>query len=499
MDWPSAGLVGGCALLVLLVRELWLALTLVQRARAALDDGQAGEAADLLGQYLALPSLLGQRAAVRLLLAQALFADRRPADALACCERLDGRRLPASLATALARLTADCHERLGHGDDAARLRADAAAEEARRAPHAHLERQARVDQLEAEGRWREALDELDQVTELVARGALTGEATDLERLVALRLRLARAQLRLGHYEAAMATAELVLGRVGVPVPLQHEAHVVAGWCYLALDTFDQAQRDAEQAFRIANRAADPARLMEDCLLLGEIGFHRADFVTAMRQYQRVRECGGTGRVLAAVGEAELLGLWGRTAEALVAAERATDLAGPAGSPGLQLLAALSLARLLRPRQPRLAWAQLEPVLATVPSEPRVAVERAALAACLLADLGEPTARAVAELADAREQFGHDRHLMVTVDRAQAELATAAGDHAEAARLWQAALERPPHPVFAPELALGWSQALAALGDTAGATAALRHAAECPTPLGAVEQARKLLTAASTKG
>lgn len=495
MSGPSLTTVALSAAAVGAAREVWLQVAFVHRARRLLATGSPGPAAELWARWLGLPKLLGDRRKGRFELAHCLYRAGRWAEALDECHRLEESGPGPALLGPVRQLAADCLTRLGRADEAAATRTAATQAFATAQPASLYASELEVDHLEAQGQWFAALRRLDDLCEALTRALPLGGigAPSWEYALALRLRLGRAQFRLGYYEAAMATAETVLGRVGLPVELQHEAHLLAGRAYLELEALPQAQRDAEAAFRVANRAADRDRLIEDCLLLAEIALHRGDFVEAMRQYQRVRECAGAGRWLAAVGEAELLELWGRGAEATAALDHAARLAQATGDPRAPALVGLSAASLAAER-PTAAWALLAPTLNVDLDDPRLDIRRAALAASLAPAVGGDPERFAGLLASARTDFAHDRHLLAELDAADAARAEALGDGATAAACLRAALGRPCHRLLAPGLHVRLARVLAAEGDAAGAAAAWAAAAACPVPLGSVVQARAWLAA-----
>lgn len=480
------------ATLAVVAREAWVHWYYPYRGRLYLTLDEPELAAAAWSAYLATRTLAGRRRKLpaRFSLAHCLYRLGRADEALAQCERILGEAARSPLLGLARQMQADCLARLGR-DDEARVARDAARQAYQECDADSLfARELEVGRLESDGQWRQALSELEQLVHDALR------CGSEEYLLALRLRLARARLQRGFYEAAMMTAETLLARAGLPVELRHDAHAVAARSYLELERLDQAQRDAEAAQRVAEMTRDPERLIDDGLTLAEVALHRGDYVTAMAGYQQVRESGHDGRWLAALGEAELLLLWGRAGEAGAALEQARRHlpADPAARESAALVVAVAAAAGLWYDQPAEAAALLEPYLEADIREPRLALRRDAAAAAALAGCGRwPEAAPFrAALEAGRVEFSHDRHLMVEVDQAESYCALKSGRPDLAAEALRQALDRPPYRLLRPLLQVRLGDVLLAAGSADEAAACWREAAAFDIALGAVDDARRRL-------
>lgn len=456
-------------------------------ARALMARGQAGLAAKVLrALYLGHEQdyWLGFR------LAQALFMAGEPRRALMLADELVPGA-PLELQGPVQGLRAACHERLGAGKEAAVARAEAESAYRAQQPASLWAAEMEVDALILAGDWAAALIELESILDAaVAQPAPTGDPTSWASwLASLRVRLAELYVGLGHYRAAVTALELVLGRAGTPETLRHRAHLAAARAYLALDNLEQAERDARDAFRLANLARDPQRLVDDCLLLGDLALRRGSFTEAMAQYQRVRECGPEGRWLAFLAETEALALHGRHAAADQAGARAAELV--VGDPQRTAQVAHLRALWRYDRDPAAAHALLAPTLGTPLPDPRATVQRAALAATCEAATGGDPEPWLEQVAAARREWAHDHRLLAQLDAAEAELAWLAGDDLRAAELLEAALARPADPLDVARLELRRAAVAVRLGQAEEPW--LRRAAGGALPLEATEQARARLT------
>ncbi len=477
------GTVGLVAIILFAARELWCHWYYPVRGRLYLRWRQPDLAAAAWESYLSTWTLCGsgRKLSARFSLSQCYWALGRLDDAVAQCETIVARRGTSALGHLARQLRADCLDRLGRPEAAAEAR-PAAAPAASARDQDRYAKSLEVERLESSGDWFAALTLLNSLAEDTLAAHL------LDEHLLLRLRLAGLRLRLGLFAEAMTTAEGLLARPGLSSDAEHDAHQVAARAYLALGRFDQAERDARAAFRIANLAGDTERLADDCLHLGELAMHRGDFVEAMRQLQRVRECHGRGLWMAPLGEADLLRLWGRddeAASALDVAERrvppaATDHESPA------MLVARFRAELLLDRDPAAAAAALGPFLATQVIDPRLAAGHAASCGLALTAAGrhaeaEPHWAAVAA---GRERFAHDRLLLAALDLAEGRRAFLAGDAPAAVTRFSDALDRSPLPIWRSIIGHRLGRAHEAAGDRSAALEAYRAAAALGHPTAA---------------
>ncbi|MBI2300753.1 MAG: hypothetical protein HYU66_17730 [Armatimonadetes bacterium] len=474
--------------LVLLAREFWCHHYYPVRGQLYQSHRNPQLAAAAWEGYLATRTLWGRRRklAARVSLSHCYYRLGRLAEAAEQCEHLERQSGDTTVVTLAERMRRDCLARLGQVEPAEQPRAPAAG--ARNEASLHAEA-LEVERLLADGIWFGAMRQLEQLVEDAIRAGIG------DRHLPYRLQLGELRLRLGFYEEAASLAETLLGRAGLPSELQHDSRQLAARAALALARHDQALLDAQAAFRIANLAHDRERLIHDCLLLGAVAEHRLDYVDAMRHFQRVRECGGRGRWLAYLGEAELLALWGREREAERAFQKAAEgTTDPAGSDAVGMAVAVAHAAMILRDSPQRACELVEPYLESPAPQPRLSFRRDAVAAVVLTAVGRADEAAVCleRLRGARGSFAHDRHLMVEFDHAEAELARLAGRWSEAAGWLKQALERGPHAVQVPRLQVFLGDMLEAAGDLAAARQAFQAAAEFSQPLGAVREARARL-------
>ncbi|MCC7491641.1 MAG: hypothetical protein IT204_04815 [Fimbriimonadaceae bacterium] len=436
-------------------RDAWCHAWYPVRARVHAEQGEWALACLAWQAYLDVWTLTGGpgKLAARLQLGRCELNRGNAAAALAHCEALLQRRL-GHLEAGVQRLRADSLTRLGRHEEAAAASERAVELGGGRAEHSLALLSDEIRAHDAAGRWREGLTALEALAETALK--LVSE----EPLLQIRARLARRRLELGFYEAAAMTAESVLARAGLEPSLQLAAQAVTARAYLAMDRLDQARRDAEAAWRRACEIGDREAILDTGLTLAEVAQHRGDYVGAMRQLQEVREVGGHGRWLAALGEAELLAEWGRHAEAGRAFEQArANLPQVAeAGPHPALLAALWEAGARADQDPTAALQILRPHLESPCPDPRLRVRRAALAAWLLTVADDPAAAEQVEAMQAgAADFAHDRHLLVECDLAAAQIAQYQNRPADAANLLRSALERPCQK-------LGRAAILLALGD-----------------------------------
>ncbi len=478
-------------LAVLFARESYLHTWLPFRGRMYLKMDQPELAAAAWRTYLGTRTLFGRqlKRQARFSLAHCLYRLGRFDDALADCEALLATSPGPALVAPTQQLRADCLLRLNRLDEAREARHAAA--EAYQSLHTHslFASELEVDRREADGDWAGALEQLEELVQEAIRSCADSY------LQIARVRLARMRLQLGYDEAAQLTAETLLSRAGLPTELQHDAHAIAARAYLQLERFEQAERDAEAAFRISNLARDRDKLIDDCLLLAEVAQHQGDYVTGMKQFQRVRECGGAGRWLAALGEAETLDLWGREKESAESFEQAwKNLPDGPSRPQAELVTALSQAAALYPRDAGRAGDLLATHRDQPVTDPRLALRRAALLAMTDTAAGrhELAAGALEELARGREAFAHDRHLLADLDLAEAEVALLQGRLADAEAHLQAALARPCYRLLRPSVLVQLGRVRQAAGRHEAAREVWQEAAAWPVELGAVSEARTLL-------
>lgn len=484
LGWLALGLLGLAAGLT--VRDVWLHTQAAVRGMRLEQSGRLADAVTVWERYLTTWTLSGEqpRLATRLALAYARYR----------LGRYDGARDEAdqalatatgSLAAMLRRLRDDAQARL-NGSPLPTERPPLACDTD---PRSFATAQREAERLRADGDWFGALAQLDRLVE----DSLSRDFG--ARHLLQRLRHGLLCLELGYYDLALTRAESLLGRSGLPSALQHDSRRLAAQAQLALGRLDSALIDAQAAFRIANLAFDRERLTDDCHLLGTIQAHRGEFVDAMRNFQRVRECGDRGRWLAPTSEGRLLWRWGRRAEAeqafgLAARHVRSDLAaGPEG----QAAVADSYAQSLWQDEPQRAFAILAPTLDVVPPNPRAALLRDAVAAVVLRAASQPAYQTrLARLAAGQAAFAHDPHAMVAVESAAGLIALLDQQPAEATARLASALEHQTDPLSRPELQVQLGRALEQSGDGERALEQYRAAAGHPQPLEAVIRARARL-------
>lgn len=439
--------------------------------------------------YLHTPTLLGARRKLqaRYSLAHCYFRLDRLQDALDQADVVVAQTRDPALAGLAHQMRSDALARLDRSAEAEAARAAAGQALAQTGEAALFARELEVERRRRAGDWFGALACLEDLAETVFLNGPDDYA------LALRLRLAQMRLELGFHEAAMATAEALLGRAGLPIELQHDSHAAAARAYLALDQLNRADRDARAAFRMANLAGDRDKLIDDCLLLGEVALHQGDFVQAMHNFQRVRECGGRGRWLAALAEAQCLSLWGRDSEAAGAFALARRHLGETGDSSLAL--DLAEATVLLPRQPERVADLVRPHLDTAIDVPKRLVRRDALAmVAAQVDGSAESVRHRRALVDRhRRRFGHDRVLMAFLDEVDAEMAQLEGRYLAAVECCEHALRRPLPALLRPRYVLRRAELLELAGRQEAARAGYEDAAEGPIALGAVLTARQRLS------